>query len=59
MRQLVYQVCYNRYQDSFYLWRIGPVPKHFKVPKYFDKDCLKIIFLLSSALSMMIQIFGS
>ena len=30
----VYQVCYSRYHVSFYLWRIGPVLKHCKVPKY-------------------------
>ena len=34
----VYQVCYSRYHVSFYLWRIGPVLKHCKVPKYQDHD---------------------
>ena len=39
MRQLVYQVCYTRYHVSFYLWLIGSVLKHCKVPKYYDHDC--------------------
>ena len=39
MRQLVYQVCSTRYQASFYLWQLGPVLKHCKVPKYYDQDC--------------------
>ena len=58
MRKFVYQVCYTRYQGSFYLWRIGPLTKHCKVPKCFDKDCVKI-FLLFSALLMMFQISRS
>ena len=55
--ELVYQVCYTRYQVSFYLWWIGSVLKYCKVPKYYDQDCLKIFFLLST-LPMMIQISG-
>ena len=49
MRQLVYQVCYNRYYVSFYLWLIGTVLKHCKVLKYYDQDCSqdKCHFLLS------------
>ena len=39
MRQLVYQVCSTRYQDSFYLCWIGSVLKYCKVPKYYDQDC--------------------
>ena len=39
MRQLVYQVCYIRYQVSFYLWWIGSLLKYCKVPKYYDQDC--------------------
>ena len=39
MRQLVYQVCYTRFHVSFYLWLIGSVLKHCKVPKYYDQDC--------------------
>ena len=56
MRQLLCKVCYARYQGSFYLWQIGPVPKR-EVSKYFDKDCLQI-FLSLSAFLMMIQISG-
>ena len=55
MRELVYKVCYTIYQGSIYLWQIGSVPTHCKVPKHFDKDCLKI-FLLLSALLTIIQI---
>ena len=39
VRQLVYQICYTRYQIFFYLWWIGSVIKYFKVPKYYDLDC--------------------
>ena len=39
MRQLVYQVCYARYNVSFYLWLIGSVLKHCKFPKYYEQDC--------------------
>ena len=34
-----HQVCYNRYQVSFYLWLIGSVLKHCKIPKYYFQDC--------------------
>ena len=62
MGQLVYQVSHTRCQGLFYLWPIGPVPRHCKVPKYFDKDCPEIFCLFSALL--MIQIsrkrsFGS
>ena len=57
MRQLACQVCYTRYHVSFYLWLIKAVLKHYKVPKYYDQDCLKIFFLLST-LPAMIQISG-
>ena len=57
MRQLVCQVCYTKCQVSFYLWLAGPAPKHCKVPKYYDQDCLKIFFFLSTY-PMMIQISG-
>ena len=53
----VNQVCYARYHFSFYLWLIIYVLKHFIVPKYYDQDCLKIFFLLST-LPIMIQISG-
>ena len=33
------QVCRTGYHVSFYLWLIGSVLKHCKVPKYFDQDC--------------------
>ena len=36
MKQLVYQVCYTRYQVPFYLWQTGPVLK--QVQKYYDRD---------------------
>ena len=39
MGQLLYQVCYTRYQVSIYLWWIRPVLKKCKVPKYYDQDC--------------------
>ena len=42
MRQLVYQVCYTRYHIWFYLWLIGSVLKHCKVPKYYEQDCRQI-----------------
>ena len=42
---------------SFYLWLTGSVLKHCKVPKYYDHDCLKIFFLLST-LPAMIRISG-
>ena len=32
------QVCYTRYQVTFYLWWIRPVLKHCKVSKYYDQD---------------------
>ena len=57
MRQFVYQIYYTGYKVSFYLWLIGSVLKYCKVPKYYDRDCLKIFFLLS-ALPIMIQISG-
>ena len=41
MRQLIYQVCYIRYQVSFYLSLIGSVLKNCKVPKYYDHDFSK------------------
>ena len=37
LRQVVYQVCYTKYQISFYVWQIGPVLK--QVPKYYNQDC--------------------
>ena len=48
MRQLVYQVCYTKYQYLFYLRQVGPVLKNCKVPKYYDQDCLQIFPLLST-----------
>ena len=39
MRQLLYPVCYTRYHVLFYLWLIGSVLNHCKVPKYYDQDC--------------------
>ena len=40
----MYQVCYARYQVSFYLWWFRPELNYSKVPKYYDQDCLKIFF---------------
>ena len=57
MRQPIYQAYYIRYQFWFYLWRIGPVVKHCKVPKNYGQDCLEI-FLLLSTLPAMIQTSG-
>ena len=53
----MYQGCYTRYHVSFELWLIGSALKHGKVPKYYDQDCLKILFLLSTS-PLMIQISG-
>ena len=39
MRQLVYKVCYTRYQVLFYFCWSGSVVKYCKVPKYYDQDC--------------------
>ena len=39
MRQLVYQVCYARYQVSLFFCWIGSLLKYCKVPKYYDQDC--------------------
>ena len=44
----MYQICYTRYHVSFYLWVIGSVLKHCKVPKYYEQDCLKFFFLIST-----------
>ena len=35
----MYQVCYARYQVSFYLWWFRPKLNYQKVPKYYDQDC--------------------
>ena len=40
-----YQVCYTRYQVSFYLKWIGSL-LYCKVRKHYDHDCLKIFFLI-------------
>ena len=37
--QYIHQVCYTRYQVSFYLRRIGSALEHCKVPRYYDQDC--------------------
>ena len=37
--QLEYQVCYSRYQISFYLWWFRPKRNYQKVPKYYDQGC--------------------
>ena len=58
MRQLLYQLYYTRYQVSFYLYQMGPLLKHSKVPKYYDQDYLKIFFLLC-IIPVMIPIFGN
>ena len=36
--KLVYQVCYTRYRVSFYLWLIGSVLRHCKLPKFMTKN---------------------
>ena len=48
VRQLIYQVFYTKYQILFDLWRLRPVLKHSKVPKYNEQDCLKIHFALKT-----------
>ena len=35
----------RRYHVSFYLWLIGSVLRHCKVPKYYDQDCGYNIFV--------------
>ena len=35
----MYQSCSTRYHVSFYLWLIGSLLKHCKVPKYYEQDC--------------------
>ena len=35
----LYEVCNSRYHVSLYLWLIGSVLKHCKVPKDYDQDC--------------------
>ena len=57
LRQLVYQVYYSRYHVSFYLWSIECVLKHCQLRKYYNRDCLKIFFLLST-LPALIPKFG-
>ena len=39
MRQLVDQAGCNRNHVLLYLWFVGSVLKHCKVPKYYDQDC--------------------
>ena len=42
----MYQVCYIKYQVSFYLWQFGPAPK------YYGQDCSSFYqSLLKNALS--------
>ena len=40
------------YHVSFYLWLIGSVLKHCKVAKYYEQDCLKTFFLISTLPAM-------
>ena len=42
VRQLEDQVCYSRYQISFYLWWFRPKRNYQKVPKYYDQGCCLI-----------------
>ena len=35
----MYHVWDTRYHVPFYLWLIGSVLRHCKVPKYYDQDC--------------------
>ena len=51
----LHQVCLSSYQVLFYFCLIKFVLKHCKVPKYYQKDCLKVFFLLST-LPVMIRI---
>ena len=37
VRQQVYQICYTRYQFSFYVWWIRHYRKHCKVPEWYDQ----------------------
>ena len=39
LRQLMYEVYSTRCQVPFYLWRLGPAIKQYKVQKYYDQDC--------------------
>ena len=39
------------------MWLIGSVLKNCNIPKYYDQNCLDILFLLATR-SMMIQISG-
>ena len=53
----MYYDCYHRYFVSLYLWLIGSLLKHCKVPKYYNQDRLKIFFSLST-LPVMIELSG-
>ena len=57
VRQNVDQVSYSRYHVSLYWWLIGYVLNYCKIAKYYDQDCLKSLFLLSTD-PMMIEISG-
>ena len=46
---------FSKIFEFSYFWRMGPVIKHCKVPKYYDQDCLKLLLLLST-LQVMIQV---
>ena len=51
MRQFFYQLCYIRYQGSFYLWRIGAVLKQnifTKIVDWFVKVIKSLIFIDSN-----------
>ena len=37
-------MCYNGYHISFYFWLIRSAPKHYKVPKYYEQNRLRIFF---------------
>ena len=47
----------TKYHVSFYLWLINFVLKNCNVPKYYDRDCLKVFWLLST-LPVIIWISG-
>ena len=57
MKQLMYQVCYNRYHVSFYLWLIGSVLNIVKFQNITTKTLWQFSFC-SLYVQMMIQISG-
>ena len=59
VRHLVHQVSYTRYHVSFYLWLIGSVLEHCKVPKYYDQDCRSLFHICANSVKSVSQISGT